>query len=107
MFIVSTIHIVGYRIIMTEAYTDFENTLRYYGSVDGKTLGAHFTFNFDFISTLSSASTSKDIKSVIDQWLNKLDSKYVHNWVVSIFIYFIISIILLFWVTKFSVRKSR
>lgn len=71
-----------YRIIVTEAYTDFEKIKLYYGNHDGTKLGAHFTFNFDF-TYLHFNSTANDIKSVIETWTYGLDKRYLLNWGVS------------------------
>ncbi|CAH0564512.1 unnamed protein product [Brassicogethes aeneus] len=68
------------RIMLTVANSTFNNTLRYYGSPDGKKLGAHFTFNFDFVG-LNQDTTAVNIKSTIDQWLNNLPQQFTHNWV--------------------------
>ncbi|KAB0799128.1 hypothetical protein PPYR_07008 [Photinus pyralis] len=67
------------RVIMTEAYTDINNTMRYYG--EGDKNGAHFTFNFQFVSYLKKESTANDILNIINEWLDKMPAKYTSNWV--------------------------
>ncbi|CAH0558803.1 unnamed protein product [Brassicogethes aeneus] len=75
-------HTEDTRVIMTEAYTDFDKTLLYYGLKDGSRLGAHFTFNFDFIQSLSKNSSATDIKNIIENWFENLPEIYTYNWVV-------------------------
>lgn len=66
------------RIIMTEAYANTSMTMKYYEA------GAHFTFNFGFISNVDSTATAADIKElVIDEWLNNIPANSTSNWVVS------------------------
>ncbi|XP_043664362.1 maltase 1-like, partial [Vespula pensylvanica] len=66
-----------YKMFLTEAYTDFDLTVRYYKS------GSTVPFNFMFISDLNNASSAPDFKRFIDRWMNNIPSKdYVANWVV-------------------------
>ncbi|KAF5286037.1 hypothetical protein FQR65_LT12972 [Abscondita terminalis] len=67
------------RIMMTEAYANITDTMKYYG--DGDIEGAHFTFNFQFITYLSNKSSAHDIVFEVNQWLHYMPSKYVPNWV--------------------------
>ncbi|CAG9762462.1 unnamed protein product [Ceutorhynchus assimilis] len=65
------------RIMMTEAYTKtMSQTFAYYGNntVDG----AHFTFNFNLITSDSSAD---NIINAVNKWLSNIPQKYVSNWV--------------------------
>lgn len=82
------IHILNFRVIMTEAYTDIENTMKFYGNSTHD--GAHFTFNFQFITKLNNTSSAKDIVAAIEEWMNNMPSKYIANWVVSSTIKFVI-----------------
>lgn len=66
---------------MTEAYTNLENTMLYYG--DGEREGAHFTFNFFLITDLNLKSTAQDIKKAIMKWMDNLPANHIPNWVVS------------------------
>lgn len=66
---------------MTEAYTNIDNTMRYYG--EGDKNGAHFSFNFQFITKLNKKSTARDIVGAVEEWMDNMPSKYVANWVVS------------------------
>lgn len=70
------------RIIMTEVYGDIEDTVKYYGTEDGSELRAHFTFNFQLITKLTSSSTARDVVDAINEWLTYTPSQYVSNWVV-------------------------
>ncbi|CAH2002415.1 unnamed protein product [Acanthoscelides obtectus] len=67
---------------MSEAYTDIDSTMRYYGTATGDKLGAHFTFNFELLGKL----TDKDFKvtdviNAINSWLKHMPSIYTANWV--------------------------
>lgn len=74
---------------MTEAYTNLENTLRFYGKTDesGKvaTYGAHMPFNFELISHTNMDSKPSDFIIDIKNWLNGIPKgdKLHANWVVS------------------------
>ncbi|XP_023311175.1 maltase A1-like [Anoplophora glabripennis] len=72
---------VDTRVMMTEAYTAIEKQKLYYGSADGTVKGAHFTFNFQFISSLSKGFTVDDIVNVTRKWLNNIPEQYTSNWV--------------------------
>lgn len=78
---------------MTEAYTNLENTQRFYGKVENGAVtkyGSHIPFNFELISKTKMSSTSQDFKTHIDEWIKgmpKGDRIYA-NWVVRIKIYF-------------------
>lgn len=67
------------RIMMTEVYATLNQTLYYYGTPDGSTLGAHFTFNFFFITDLNIDSTAEGIANVANNWLSHLPDIYVSN----------------------------
>lgn len=71
------------RVLMTEAYTDIDNTMLYYGTSDGSKLGAHFAFNFFLITDLDEKSTAQDVAAVIENWNSHLPEQYTPNWVVS------------------------
>lgn len=74
---------IFYRILMTEAYTDIENTMLFYGTSDGSRLGAQFTFNFEIISYLDGTSSARDFVDIINKWLAYMPVIYTPNWVVS------------------------
>lgn len=69
------------KIIMTEAYTSLENMIRFYGTE--KRDGANVPFNFELISNVNTASTAKDYKTRIDNWLQRVPKGKYANWVVS------------------------
>lgn len=74
--------------MMTEAYTTFENTLRYYMSDDLSRLGAHFSFNFDLITSLNKDqnNTARTIFYICEKWSNAnfmQPTIFISNWVVS------------------------
>ncbi|XP_018404444.1 PREDICTED: maltase 1-like [Cyphomyrmex costatus] len=66
------------KMILTEAYADFDLTIEYYRS------GSTVPFNFMFISDLNNKSTAADFKHSIDRWMNNVPNgtEYVANWVV-------------------------
>lgn len=64
-------------IIMTEAYTNLPNTVKYYE------YGVNVPFNFAFVTGLNNHSTALDFKRSIDDWINAIPKgNYVPNWVV-------------------------
>ncbi|RLU25537.1 hypothetical protein DMN91_001693 [Ooceraea biroi] len=66
------------KMILTEAYTDFNLTILYYTS------GSTVPFNFMFIADLNNKSSAADFKRLIDRWINHVPAgpAYVANWVV-------------------------
>ncbi|XP_050491663.1 alpha-glucosidase-like [Bombus huntii] len=64
------------RLILTEAYTTHERTMKYY------TAGSNVPFNFMFIRNLDNKSTAMDYKNLIDKWVKSVPSGNVPNWVV-------------------------
>lgn len=66
---------------MTEAYTDIKNTAKYYGEENGRD-GAHFTFNFQFITKLNTKSNARDVVFAVKEWLAYMPLNRVANWVV-------------------------
>lgn len=68
--------------MLAEAYANIYNTMRYYGDEKGR-IGAHFPFNFDFITSLSANSNARDFVYVILRWLTYMPRGQVANWVVS------------------------
>lgn len=65
--------------MMTEAYDDIYNTMKYYGN--GTVNGGHFTFNFLFISDLNAASSAEDIAFTIQKWMTYMPINDTANWV--------------------------
>lgn len=78
---------------MAEAYTDIDHTMLYYG--DGNRDGAHFPFNFLFITELNAKSSAEDMAAVVNKWLSKMPEGRVANWVVKA-TYIFSTIIILF-----------
>lgn len=66
------------KMILTEAYTDFNLTILYYES------GSNVPFNFMFMADLKNTSSAADFKRLIDRWMNHMPKgpSYVANWVV-------------------------
>lgn len=79
-------------ILMSEAYTNLPNTLRFYGKVENNKItqyGAQIPFNFELISKTSKTSTAFDFKANIENWINGMPKgKGIEaNWAVSIYNY--------------------
>ncbi|KOX73204.1 Maltase 1 [Melipona quadrifasciata] len=64
------------RLILTEAYTNHDNTIKYYNA------GSNVPFNFMFINKLSNESTAEDFKELIEKWVKSVPKGSVPNWVV-------------------------
>lgn len=70
------------RVILTEAYADIKETMKYYGN--GARKGSHMPFNFALIENVNEFSSAKDIKFYTDRWLTYMPVGMSANWVVSI-----------------------
>ncbi|XP_072936992.1 maltase A1-like [Epargyreus clarus] len=68
------------KVLLAEAYANISMTMLYYGDERG-TLGAHFPFNFEFITSLSAASNARDFVFRIKHWLTYMPHGKVPNWV--------------------------
>ncbi|CAG4941274.1 unnamed protein product [Parnassius apollo] len=67
-----------YKIMITEAYTEIGQMIRYYGT--GKRNGS-IPFNFFFLEEINNQSNARDIKLVIDKWMTYMPSGQTANWV--------------------------
>ncbi|CAG5048088.1 unnamed protein product [Parnassius apollo] len=68
------------KVLLAEAYANITMTMLYYGDERGR-IGAHFPFNFDFITSLSAKSNARDFVYVINRWLTYMPRGQVANWV--------------------------
>ncbi|XP_028038901.1 maltase A1-like [Bombyx mandarina] len=68
------------RVVFSEGYANVTMTMLYYGNEDGA-IGAHFPFNFDFITDLSSKSNARDFVYIILRWLTYMPYGGIPNWV--------------------------
>nr|BAP18685.1 sucrose hydrolase [Samia ricini] len=68
------------RVIFSEGYANVTMTMLYYGNEDGA-IGAHFPFNFDFITDLNSESNARDFVYIILRWLTYMPYGGIPNWV--------------------------
>ncbi|XP_063358903.1 maltase A1-like [Cydia amplana] len=68
------------RVLFSEGYANISMTMLYYGKENGE-IGAHFPFNFDFITDVSSESSARDFVYVILKWLSYMPFGAVPNWV--------------------------
>ncbi|XP_025200461.1 maltase 2-like [Melanaphis sacchari] len=68
------------RVMITEAYTTLENTMRYYGNET--TLGAHMPFNFGLIEKLNDHSNATQFNTAVNNWLDNMPDGKCANWVI-------------------------
>lgn len=78
---------------MTEAYTSFENNLRYYGVIENGEIvryGSQIPFNFDLLTRTNKYTKAGEFKEHIEGWMNVMPkAKKIHaNWVVRSFFHF-------------------
>ncbi|KZC10587.1 PREDICTED: maltase 1-like [Dufourea novaeangliae] len=62
-------------VLMTEAYTSWNNTIAYYN------YGSNVPFNFKFITDANSTSTAQNFKNITDSWLRLMPKGSTANWV--------------------------
>ncbi|XP_055594041.1 maltase 2-like [Uranotaenia lowii] len=67
------------KLMMTEAYANVEQTMRWYG--DGERKGAHIPFNFAMINRVTNASNADQLKEIIDEWMDNMPAGANANWV--------------------------
>ncbi|XP_036332353.1 maltase A1-like [Rhagoletis pomonella] len=67
------------RVLLTEAYTTFDNLMLYYG--DGERNGSMVPFNFYFMNSLKNQSTAQEIVDIISRWMNSMPDGVLANWV--------------------------
>ncbi|CAI6350669.1 unnamed protein product [Macrosiphum euphorbiae] len=68
------------RVMITEAYTSLENTMRYYGNETN--LGAHMPFNFGLIDRLNKYSNATKFNEAIYNWLDNMPDGKCANWAI-------------------------
>ncbi|XP_048485226.1 maltase A1 isoform X2 [Plutella xylostella] len=69
---------IEYKIMMTEAYTDLNLMIKYYGN--GQRNGS-IPFNFSFLGEITKNSNAKDMKHAIDRWMTYMPYGMTANWV--------------------------
>ncbi|XP_013201279.2 maltase A1 [Amyelois transitella] len=67
------------RVMMTEAYSSPQNTMRYFGNGDRE--GAQMPFNFNLITDVNGDSTAAEIKYALDKFLTFKPIDKLANWV--------------------------
>ncbi|XP_075991827.1 maltase A1-like [Anticarsia gemmatalis] len=67
------------RVLFSEGYANISMTMLYYGNEDGA-IGAHFPFNFDFITDVSAKSSARDFVYTILKWLTYMPHGATPNW---------------------------
>ncbi|XP_015183315.1 PREDICTED: uncharacterized protein LOC107070028 [Polistes dominula] len=63
------------KVMMTEAYTDLQNTTKYYD------YGSHIPFNFKLITDVNHTSSATEFKDTIESWIREMPKNGVANWV--------------------------
>lgn len=63
------------KVMMTEAYTTLENTIKYYN------YGSHIPSNFNFIANATNTSDATTFKNIIEDWMKAIPKGGVANWV--------------------------
>ncbi|XP_034196330.2 maltase 1-like [Osmia lignaria lignaria] len=63
------------KVILTEAYSSWENTMKYYR------YGSDIPFNFFFITQTNANSTASDFRNIINKWMQMMPKRQVANWV--------------------------
>ncbi|CAB3231556.1 unnamed protein product [Arctia plantaginis] len=67
------------RVIFSEGYANISMTMLYYGNEYGY-IGAHFPFNFDFITDVSAESNARDLVYTVLKWLTHMPQGAAANW---------------------------
>lgn len=83
MYVLNYVVVFVPEYLFSEGYANISMTMLYYGNNEGK-IGAHFPFNFDFITDLSAESTARDFVYTVLKWLTYTPYGSIPNWVVSI-----------------------
>lgn len=68
--------------MITETYTNIQNTMRFYGNETN--LGAHLPFNFGLICSLNDQSNATNFNDAVHNWLDNMPKGKWANWVVNI-----------------------
>lgn len=68
-------------ILMTEAYVNKTEYIKYYGLNDGKKKGSQIPFNFVLLNDVDGTSTASDFKRVIDGRISIVKNLTGLNWV--------------------------
>lgn len=74
-----------FRILITDANTDIQNAMYYYGTEDNK--GAHFTCNYQLMEGVDGSSNANDFAARINEWADLIPARFTSNWAVKIFGY--------------------
>lgn len=67
------------KILITEAFTSMENTMKYYQSANG-TKGSHFPYNSQLMYLNKDNINADHVKGNIEDWLQKMPSGHVADW---------------------------
>ena len=72
----------SFRFMVTEAYSNIEHMIEYYGNSTHN--GADSPFNFLLITYFNKTSTANQLQDVIHSWYTRMPKDKWANWVVSI-----------------------
>ncbi|XP_017471231.1 PREDICTED: maltase A1-like [Rhagoletis zephyria] len=72
-------HNTDTKVLLTEAYTSFENLMHMYG--DGLRNGSHVPFNFEMLAGLNNKSSALDFDYYVHHWLSNMPKGVYANWV--------------------------
>ncbi|XP_053963318.1 maltase A1-like [Anastrepha ludens] len=67
------------KVLLTEAYTSFENLMRMYG--DGVHNGSNIPFNFEMMAELNNQSSAEKYDYYVRHWLDNMPKGVYANWV--------------------------
>lgn len=67
------------KVILSEAYTSLNYTMKYYG--DAKNPGSHMPFNFLMINECHKDSSANDFNAAIHNWMDNMPDDHWANWV--------------------------
>lgn len=67
------------KVLLTEAYTSFENLMLMYGN--GVRNGSNVPFNFEMLALLNNRSSAAEFLSLAEHWLNNMPEGVFANWV--------------------------
>lgn len=68
------------RVLLTEAYVTLDRIMQYYNNGSGRN-GSHIPFNFELLAKINRASNGRQIRSIVENYMNHIPKGYEPNWV--------------------------
>lgn len=68
------------KVLLTEAYVDLDLIIKYYNDGAGRN-GSHIPFNFELLTKINRYSNGKQIRSIVENYMNYIPKGYEPNWV--------------------------